>query len=105
MRALPTWLTRLVGITGLTALTLFVFFNFVGKIDVSWALPWTKPFRMLWPDLPHFASWTTTTSDGQQETIYQVPTHQLTREEIAHLRYVPPVTNAAPAATSPPPAR
>ena len=105
MRVLPTWLTRLVGITGLTALALFVFFNFVGKIDVSWALPWTKPFRMLWPDLPHFASWTTTTTDGRQETIYQVPTRQLTREEIAHLSYTPAATNAAPAATSPPAAR
>jgi hypothetical protein len=105
VRALPTWLVRTLGIGGLTALALFVFFNFVGKIDVSWALPWTKPFRMRWPDLPVFASWKTTTPDGHAETIYQVPTRQLTREEIAHLRYTPPVTNAVPATSFPPAAR
>jgi hypothetical protein len=104
VRALPKWLIRLVGIPSLTLLTLFIFFNFVGKINVSWALPWTKPFHMHWPDLPVFASWRTTTDDGRQETIYQVPTRQLTREEIAHLRYTPPVTNAVPA-TSPPAVR
>ena len=104
MRTLPKWLVRLIGIPVLTLLALVIFFNFVGKLDVSWALPWTKPFRMLWPDLPHFASWKTTTPDGQPETIYQVPTHQLTREDIAHLRYTPPATNAAPV-TSPSGAR
>lgn len=101
MRALPKWLIRLVGISGLTVLTLVVFFNTVGKMDIGWALPWTKPFRMHWPDLPVFASWKTTTSDGREETIYQVPTRQLTREEIAHLRYTPPATNAAPVTSSP----
>jgi hypothetical protein len=105
MRVLPKWLIRIVGISGLTALTLFVFFNFVGKIDVSWALPWTKPFRAHWPDLPHFASWKTTTPDGQAEIIYQVPTHQLTREEIAQLRYTPSATNGAPVILPPPSAR
>jgi hypothetical protein len=101
---LQKWLIRFVGITGLTFLTLFIFFNFVGKINVAWALPWTKPFRALWPDLPVFASWKTTTSDGREETIYQVPSRTLTREEIAHLRYTPPATNVAPAISPPPPA-
>jgi hypothetical protein len=101
VRTLPKWLIRLIGISGLTVLSLFIFFNTVGKMDIGWALPWTKPFRAHWPDLPIFASWKTKTPDGQQETIYQVPSHQLTREEIARLRYTPPATNAAPAISSP----
>jgi len=98
---LPKWIVRIVGISGLMALTLFVFFNYVGKTDVGWALPWTKPFHLHWPDLPVFASWKTTAPDGQQETVYQVPTHQLTPAEIAHMRYVPGATNAATTTSSP----
>jgi hypothetical protein len=102
---LQKWLIRFAGITGLTFLTLFVFFHSVGRINVAWALPWTKPFRAYWPDLPVFASWKTTTSDGREETIYQVPSRTLTPEEIAHLRYTPPpLTNAAPAISPLPPA-
>jgi hypothetical protein len=101
----PKWIIRFVGITGLTFLSLFIFFNYVGKTDVGWALPWTKPFRLHWPDLPIFASWKTTTPDGRQETIYQVPSRQLTPAEIAHLRYTPGATNAAPATALPPTAR
>ena len=92
---------RAAGIVGLTLLTLFVFFHSVGKTDVTWALPWKKPFRLAWPDLPHFTSWTTSTPDGQTETIYQVPTRQLTKSEIAQLSYTPAATNAAPATSSP----
>ncbi len=103
MRLHP-WLIRFLGIGALSFLAFFVFFNFVGKIDVSWALPWTKPFRMAWPNLPHFLSWQTTTPDGQTETIYQVPTRTLTKQEIARLRYTPgPATNAP--TSSPPAAR
>jgi hypothetical protein len=102
VHSLRPWLIRLVGITGLTLLTLFIFFNFVGKTDVSWALPWKQPFRLAWPELPHFAAWKTTTPDGQPETLYQVPTRQLTKAEIRQLSYTPGATNtptsAAPAA-------
>jgi hypothetical protein len=99
--SLPKWLIRIVGITALTFLSLFIFFNYVGKTDVGWALPWTKPFRLHWPDLPHFASWTTTDSDGRKETIYQVPSRQLTPAEIAQMHDAPGATNGAPATSSP----
>jgi hypothetical protein len=99
---LRPWLIRFVGVTGLTLLTLFIFFNYIGKIDVDWALPWTKPFRLAWPSLPHYASWSITTSEGKKETLYQVPTRILTKKEIAQLRYTPGATgtNATPT-TSP----
>ncbi len=101
MDSLPKWIVRFVGITTLTLLALFVFFNYVGKTDVGWALPWTKPFHLHWPDLPIFAAWKTTTPDGQPETVYQVPTRQLTPTEIAQMRYTPSATNAATASSSP----
>ena len=101
MDSLPKWLIRFVGITTLSFLTLFIFFNTVGKTNVNWALPWTKPFHLHWPDLPVFASWKTTAPDGRQETVYQVPTRQLTPAEIAHMRYEPGATNGAPATSSP----
>jgi hypothetical protein len=98
--SIPKWIIRIVGITGLTFLALFIFFNYIGKTNVGWALPWTKPFHLHWPDLPVFASWKTTTTDGQQETIYQVPTRKLTPAEIAQMHYVPGATNAATATSS-----
>lgn len=97
MRAIRPWLIRFAGVTGLSLFTFFIFFNYVGKIDISWALPWTKPFRLHWPELPRFASWKTTSPDGQPETIYQVPTRQLTKAEIAQMYYTPGATNAATA--------
>jgi hypothetical protein len=100
--SLPKWIVRIVGITGLTYLSLFIFFNFIGKTDVGWAEPWTKPFRLHWPELPHFASWKTTAPDGRQETIYQVPSRQLTPAEIAQMHDTPGATNSA---TSSPPGR
>ena len=102
MHSLRAWIVRFAGVTLLTVLTLWVFFNFVGKIDVGWALPWTKPFRHPWPDLPPFAVWKTTAPNGGTETIYQVPTRQLTRAEVAQLTYTPTAgaTNAATASPS-----
>jgi hypothetical protein len=97
VRSLRPWLIRFVGITALSLFTFFILFNYVGKIDVAWALPWTKPFRLGWPELPHFASWTTKTADGQAETLYQVPTRQLTKAEIAQMYATPGATNNAAA--------
>jgi hypothetical protein len=101
MYSFRPWLIRLAGITALSLLTFFIFFNFVGKTDVTWALPWKQPFRLAWPELPHFASWKTTAPDGQAETIYQVPARQLTKAEIAQMSYTPGATNAATASTAP----
>jgi hypothetical protein len=100
MRALPLWLVRTAGLGLVALLGSFLLFGVLGKYDISWALPWKKMFRAPWPDLPFFSSWKTTAQDGQQETIYQVPTRQLTPQEIAHLRYTPPATNAPPTSSA-----
>jgi hypothetical protein len=101
MRSLQPWLVRFVGVSVLSFLVLFVFFNFVGKTNIAWALPWTKPFRLAWPNLPRFGAWTQTGTDGQQETFIQVPTHQLTKTEIAQMYATPGVTNAATVSPAP----
>jgi hypothetical protein len=99
MHRLHPWLIRFIGVSVLSFVTLFVFFNWVGKYNIAWALPWTKPFRLAWPDLPRFAEWHSTAPDGQPETDYQVPTRQLTQAEIRQMSYTPGATNAV---TSPP---
>lgn len=97
MRARPLWLVRIAGIGLVALLGYFLLFGVLGKYDINWALPWKKMIRAHWPDLPFFTSWKETSPDGQQEVIYQVPSHQLTPQEIAQLKYTPPAaTNAAP---------
>jgi hypothetical protein len=100
MRALPVWLVRILGMTVVALLGYFLLFDVLGKADINWALPWKKLVRAHWPDLPFFSSWKTTTADGRQEVIYQVPSRQLTPREIALLKYRPPVTNAAPTSSA-----
>jgi hypothetical protein len=100
MRALPVWLVRTIGISCVALLGYILLFGVLGRYDINWALPWKKLVRMHWPDMPFFSSWKTTTADGQQEVIYQVPSHQLTKQEIALLRYTPPATNAAPTSSA-----
>jgi hypothetical protein len=97
VRSLHPWLVRFIGVSVLSFLSLFVFFNFVGKYNIAWALPWTKPFHLAWPDLPRFGAWTQTGPDGRTETYIQVPTRQLTKQEIAQMSYTPGATNAATA--------
>jgi hypothetical protein len=97
MRSLHPWLVRFIGVSVLSFLSLFIFFNFVGKYNIAWALPWTKPFRLAWPELPRFGAWTQTDPDGRTETYIQVPTRQLTKQEIAQMSYMPGATNAATA--------
>jgi hypothetical protein len=46
-----------------------------------------------WPDLPRFFVSTQKTDDGREETIYTVPSRQLTPQELAQLT----TTNGAPA--------
>ncbi len=90
------WLLRFAGIGLVALLGYFLLFDVLGKYDINWALPWKQMARAPWPDLPFFTAWKTSTPDGQQEVIYQVPSRQLTPQEIARLRYTPPATNAAP---------
>ncbi len=97
MRPLHPWLVRFLGIGALSYVVLFVFFTWVGNYNIAWALPWTKPFRLAWPDLPRFGAWTRTNPDGTTETFIQVPTRQLTKAEIAQMSYTPGATNAATA--------
>ncbi len=97
MRPLQPWLVRFLGIGALSYVVLFVFFTWAGNYNIAWALPWTKPFRLDWPDLPRFGAWTQTRSDGTTETFIQVPTRQLTRAEIAQMSYTPGATNTATA--------
>jgi hypothetical protein len=96
MRALPVWLVRVLGMAVIALLGYVLLFGVLGKADINWALPWKKLVRAHWPDLPFFSSWKETTADGKQEVIYQVPSRQLTPQEIALLRYTPPATNAPP---------
>ena len=101
MRTLHPWLVRFLGIGTLSFILLFVFFTWAGNYNIAWALPWTKPFRLAWPDLPRFGAWTRTLPDGTTETYIQVPTRQLTKAEIAQLTAAPGGTNtptASPAA-------
>ncbi len=92
---LHPWLVRFLGVSVLSFLTLFVFFNWIGNYDIGWALPWTKPFRLAWPNLPRFGAWSETAPDGAKLTCYQVPTRQLTRAEIAQMSYTPGTTTNA----------
>jgi hypothetical protein len=94
MRALPRWLLRLAGMALIGLLGYFLLFGVLDRYDINWALPWKKMIRAHWPDLPFFSSWTRTTPEGGQETIYQVPSRVLTPQEIAQLKYTPPRTNA-----------
>ncbi len=97
MRTLHPWLVRFLGISVLSFVLLFVFFTWAGKYNIAWALPWTKPFRLAWPDLPRFGAWTRTNEDGTTETFIQVPTRQITKAEIAQMNDTPGATNAATA--------
>jgi len=99
MRTLPTWLVRTLGIS-LVALLGYLLFGVLDRFDINWALPWKKMFRSHWPSLTVFSSWNQTTSDGQQETVYQVPSHILSRQEIAQLKYTPPMTTNAPTSSA-----
>ncbi len=102
MPRLHPWLVRFIGVSVLSFVTLFVFFKWVGNYNIGWALPWAKPFRLAWPDLPRFGAWTETEPDGHQETFIQVPTRKLTKAEIAQMYYTPPApTNAATATAGP----
>jgi hypothetical protein len=96
MRLFPVWLVRVLGMTAVALAGYFLLVDVLGKTDINWALPWKKFVRAHWPDLPFFSSWKETTADGKEEVIYQVPSRQLTKEEIARLRYIPPATNAPP---------
>ena len=105
MPRLHPWLIRFIGISVLSFVTLFAFFTWVGSYNVAWALPWTKPFRLMWPDMPRFGEWTESDSAGHTQTYVQVPTRQLTKTEIKQMYYTPPYTNAAPAPAVPASAR
>jgi hypothetical protein len=93
--ALFRW-RRVLGLT-LTGLVLyFIVFVVFGKTDVGWMLP-PVVRHIQWPELPRFFVSTQKTADGQDETIYTVPSRQLTPQEMAQLT----ATNGA-AVTSPP---
>jgi hypothetical protein len=89
--ALFRW-QRVLGLTLTGFVLYFVIFVIFGKTDVGWMLP-PVVRHIQWPDLPRFFVTTQKTADGQEETIYTVPSRQLTPQELAQLT----ATNGAPA--------
>ena len=87
---------RLLGLAGVALAGYLLLFVVLGHTDVSWLLPAGSPSRFHWPDLPHFLVWKETAPNGAQETIYSVPSRQLTARELDQLGG----TNSAPAATN-----
>ncbi len=81
---------RLLGLaaTGLAAWLLV--FVVLGRTDVSGLLP-KAPRAFYWPSLPRFLVWNQRAPDGREETVYTVPSHQLTAREMTCM------TNAVPA--------
>jgi hypothetical protein len=79
------------------AVTAFLFYLLVfvvfGRTDVSWLISKNPAPHFYWPDLPHFFVSKETTPSGQEETIYSVPSRQLTAQELSQLG----ATNRAPA--------
>jgi hypothetical protein len=73
-------------IIGLSALSVAAYFLFVGlrQTDMTWFLP--REIREFhWPDLPPFFVRREEMHHGQ-ETIYTVPTRQITPQELAELK-------------------
>jgi hypothetical protein len=80
---------RIMGIASLSVIAYLLVFVVFRKTDVSWLLPPSSPPgipRFQWPDLPYFTVDKETASDGRhEETIYTVPTRQITPQEVASL--------------------
>lgn len=68
-------------------------FSLIRDMDMSWLIPAVKK-HIGWPDLPHFMVQQDTTSDGEKETLYTVPTHQFTAQERAQLQSNAPPSSA-----------
>jgi len=84
---------RVLGITTLSLLAYFLAFHVFENADVTGFLPPRVIMRFHWPDLPYFFVSKQTAPDGKsQETVFTVPTRQLTAKEMAQLQ----ATNAAP---------
>jgi hypothetical protein len=81
--ALFRW-QRVLGLTLTGFVLYFVIFVIFGKTDVGWMLP-PVVRHIQWPDLPRFFVSTQKNADGQDETIYTVPSRQLTPQELAQL--------------------
>jgi hypothetical protein len=75
-------------IIGLSALSVAAYFLFLGlrQTDVSWFLP--REIREFhWPDLsPFFVRREETHQGRAKETIYTVPTRQITPQELAEVK-------------------
>jgi hypothetical protein len=84
---------RLLGLALTALLGYLLVFVVLGKTDVSWMVSKGAAYRFHWPDLPRFFVRKETTSDGREETVYSVPSRQLTAQELAQLS----ATNQAPA--------
>ncbi len=89
---------RVLGITGLSIAAYFLVFVVLGKTDVSWLLPPSAP-HFHWPDLPSFFVQKEAAPGGGTETVYTVPSRQLTAQELAQLggknRTAPPAAKKA----------
>jgi hypothetical protein len=94
-RALFRW-QRLIGL-GVTGLIFYgVVFGLLGRTHVGWTRsPSASHFS--WPALPHFTVWKKPAPGGGEETIYTVPSRQLTTREMAQLGAT---TNAASVPTA-----
>ncbi len=77
---------RVLGITTLSIIAYILAFYVFGKTDVTGFLPPRTIMRFHWPDLPYFFVSKEKSPDGQsEETVYTVPSRQLTASELAQL--------------------
>jgi hypothetical protein len=87
---------RVLGIGALSVVAYVLAFDVFGGTDVTGFLPPRTAPRFHWPDLPSFFVSKETAPDGRhQETVYIVPTRQLTAQELAQAQGTNQVTKPA----------
>jgi hypothetical protein len=76
---------RILGISALSLAAYFVIFVVFGKTEVGWRTSTGAP-RFQWPNLPAFTVEKSSSLQSEdQETIYTVPSRQLTPRELAQI--------------------
>jgi hypothetical protein len=76
---------RILGISALSLAAYFLIFVVFGKTEIGWRTSTSAP-HFQWPNLPAFTVEKSSSPQGEdQETIYTVPSRQLTPKELAQI--------------------
>lgn len=76
---------RVLGISALSLAAYFLIFVVFGKTEVGWRMS-SSAVRFQWPNLPAFTVEKSSSPQGEDhETIYTVPSRQLTPRELAQI--------------------